>query len=164
MKAKELMTSSPVCCSTADTAQDAARAMRDRDCGMIPVVEAGSNRVVGVVTDRDIAIRAIAEGKGADTRLREIMTADPSCCGPDSDVRDIERTMADRQIRRVVIVNADGCAEGVIAQADIARAANRGRNDDITEQEVGLLVETISQPQHRDQRESRADARPDAGR
>ena len=146
MKAKDLMTKSPVCCSTDDTAQDAARAMRDCDCGIIPVVEAGSQRVVGVVTDRDIAIRAVADGKNGDTPLRDIMTASPSCCGPDSDVRDVERTMADRQVRRVVIVNADGRAEGIVAQADIARAANRGRSQDITEQEVGLLLETISQP------------------
>jgi len=146
VKAKDLMTKSPVCCSTDDTAQDAARAMRDCDCGIIPVVEAGSQRVVGVVTDRDIAIRAVADGKSGDTPLRDIMTASPSCCGPDSDVRDVERTMADRQVRRVVIVNADGRAEGIVAQADIARAANRGRSQDITEQEVGLLLETISQP------------------
>jgi CBS domain-containing protein len=146
VKAKELMTKAPVCCTTEDTAQDAARAMRDNDCGIIPVVEAGSNRVVGVVTDRDIAVRAVAEGRGADTSLGDIMTADPSCCSPDSDVRDVERTMADRQVRRVVIVNADGGAEGIVAQADIARAADRGRSQDITEQEVGLLVETISQP------------------
>ena len=161
MKAKELMSKSPVCCSTDDTAQDAARAMRDCDCGMIPVVEAGSKRVVGVVTDRDITIRAVADGKASSTPLRDIMTSSPSCCSADSDVRDVERTMADRQIRRVVIVNADGAAEGIIAQADIARAANRGRSQEITEQEVGLLVETISQPQHRDQRaDGQAEARP----
>ena len=146
MKAKELMTKAPVCCTTDDTAQDAARTMRDCDCGIVPVVEAGSKRVVGVITDRDIAIRAVAAGKNGDTRLGEIMTASPSCCGPDSDLRDVERTMADRQVRRVVIVNADGCAEGIVSQADIARAADRGRSQDITEQEVGLLVETISQP------------------
>lgn len=146
MKARELMTKSPVCCSTEDTVQDAARQMRDCDCGIIPVVEAGSKRVVGVVTDRDIAIRAVADGRAADTPLRDVMTASPSCCGPESDVRDVERTMADRQVRRVVIVNADGAAEGIISQADLARAADRGRSQDITETEVGLLVETISQP------------------
>ena len=162
MKAKELMTKSPVCCSANDTVQDAARAMRDCDCGMIPVVESDSRRVVGVVTDRDIAIRAVADGKGADTPLREIMTANPSCCGPDVDVEDVERTMADNQIRRVVIVNADGAAEGIIAQADIALAANRGRSQDITERDVGLLVETISQPAREPRGDGRADQRPEA--
>ena len=158
MKAKELMTKSPRCCTTEDTVRDAARAMAECDCGIIPVVEAGSNRVVGVITDRDIAIRAVAEGKGADAPLRDIMTASPSCCGPDSDVKDVERTMADRQVRRVVIVDDSGACAGIIAQADIARAAQRGRNQDITEHEVGLLVETISQPTHRDA-DGRAEAR-----
>ena len=146
MKAKELMTRSPACCSADDTAQDAARAMREHDCGIIPVVEAGSKRVVGVVTDRDIAIRAVADGKNSDTPLRDIMTSSPSCCNPESDLRDVERTMADRQVRRVVIVSADGAPEGIISQADIARAADRGKSQEITEQEVGLLLETISQP------------------
>lgn len=100
MKARELMTGGPACCTPDDTARDAARSMRESDCGLIPIVES----------------------------------------------KDIERTMADRQVRRVVIVDDQGDCAGIIAQADIARAANRGRSQDITEQEVGLLVEVISQP------------------
>jgi CBS domain-containing protein len=144
VKASELMTKSPACCTPDDTARDAARTMRESDCGLIPIVE--SKRVVGVVTDRDIAVRAVAEGKSPDTRLRDIMTASVGCCGPDDDVKDVERTMADRQVRRVVIVDETGECAGIISQADIARAAERGRSQDITEAEVGLLVETISQP------------------
>ena len=161
MKAREIMTASPVCCTPDDTVQDAARAMKERDCGMIPIVESkGSKQVVGVVTDRDIAVRAVADGRGADTRLRDVMTAGPGCCNEDSDVRDVERTMADRQVRRVVIVDGSGNLAGVIAQADIALAAKRGRSQEVTEREVGLLVETISQPTHRDA-SSRAEARPE---
>jgi CBS domain-containing protein len=147
MKARELMTGAPSCCTPDDTARDATRAMRERDCGLIPIVESkNSRRVVGVVSDRDIALRAVAEGKSPDTPLRELMTSAPSCCGLDDDIKDIERTMADRQVRRVVIVDDGGECAGIIAQADIARAAKRGRSQDITEQEVGLLVEVISQP------------------
>ena len=151
MKVKDIMTASPVCCTPDDTAQDAARAMKECDCGIVPIVESkGSKKVVGVVTDRDIAVRAVAAGKGTDTKLRDIMTASPGCCTEDSDVRDAERTMADRQVRRVVIVDGAGDLAGIVSQADIALAAKRGRSQDVTEREVGLLVETISQPTHRD--------------
>ena len=147
MKAKDLMTRTPACCTPNDTARDAARTMRETDCGLIPIVESrDSRRVVGVVSDRDLAIRALAEGKSPDTPLRDLMTPTPECCRVDDDVRDVERTMADHQVRRVVIVDDAGDCVGIIAQADVARAAQRGRGQDVTEQEVGLLVEVISQP------------------
>jgi CBS domain-containing protein len=145
MKAQELMTASPVCCTPEDSVQRAAQLMADNDCGCIPVV-AGRNdsSVIGVITDRDIAVRAVAKGKGADARVRDFMTPDPFCCSADTDIKDVERVMAERQVRRVVVVDGDGVCLGVIAQADLARAAKRTR--DVTDLEVARVVERISEP------------------
>jgi CBS domain-containing protein len=145
MKAQELMTASPVCCTPEDPAQRAAQLMADNDCGCIPVV-AGRNdtSVIGVVTDRDIAVRGVAKGKGPDARVRDLMTPDPFCCSVDTDVKDVERVMAERQVRRVVVVDGDGCCLGVIAQADLARAAKRTKG--VSDLEIARVVERISEP------------------
>ena len=142
MKAKELMTPSPCCASTQDSARDVARLMRDNDCGAIPVVDE-NNAVVGMITDRDLAIRALAEGKNADSKVGELMTASPCCASVDDSVRDIQRLMSDNQVRRIPIVDAKGKCVGIISQADLARAAER---DKVTEHEVALVVEAISEP------------------
>ncbi len=142
MKAKELMTPSPCCASTQDSARDVARLMRDNDCGAIPVVDE-KNAIVGMITDRDLAIRALAEGKSADSKVGELMTASPCCASVDDSVRDIERLMSDNQVRRIPIVDAHGKCVGIISQADLARAAER---DKVTEHEVALVVEAISEP------------------
>ena len=153
MKVQELMTPCPACCTPDDTARRAARLMSENDCGCLPVVEGrNSDRVVGIVTDRDIALRAVALGKGPDTPIGEIMTADPGCCVADADVQEVEHLMADRQVRRVVIVDGAGCCVGIVAQADLAREAERGR--DVSEREVARVVERISEPSHERQRES----------
>lgn len=142
MKAKELMTPSPCVASSQDSARDVARLMRDNDCGAIPVVDE-NNAVVGMITDRDLAIRALAEGKSADSKVGELMTASPCCASVDDSVRDIERLMSNNQVRRIPIVDAQGKCVGIISQADLARAAER---DKVTEHEVALVVEAISEP------------------
>ena len=146
MRAKEIMTKNPECCEPDDTAREAARVMRDCDCGCVPIIDPDSRRVVGIVTDRDLAIRALAEGKSADTRLRDLMTSVASCCGPDDDLRDVERRIADLQVRRIPIVDVGGRCVGIISQADIARAA---RDNAVTEQEIALVVEQISEAPRR---------------
>jgi CBS domain-containing protein len=144
MQAQQVMTKDPACCTPTDTARDAARLMRERDCGSIPIIDPDSNEVVGMVTDRDLAIRAIAEGLTPDTKLSELMSATVSCCGPNDDLEAIEQTMKDVQVRRVPIVDDDGCCVGIISQADIARAAKHdGR---VTEHEVAVVIEEISEP------------------
>jgi CBS domain-containing protein len=144
MKARELMTAKPACCTPDDTVGHAARLMKEHDCGCIPVVEdKETERLVGVVTDRDIACRCTAEDKGPDTRVAEVMSRDAKCCGPDDDVDGVERIMAEAQVRRVPVVDQQGCCVGMIAQADLAlnqRAAS--------ESEVGRIVERISEPAH----------------
>lgn len=142
MKAKDIMTAAPCCCSPNDSLQDVARAMRDNDCGAVPIVDNGG--VVGIVTDRDLAVRALAEGKGSDARVGDFITTNPCCGSAEDDVRHIEKLMADNQVRRVPIVDADGCCVGIVAQADLARAAFDGER--VSEHEVAILVERISEP------------------
>jgi CBS domain-containing protein len=145
MKAQELMTANPACCTPDDSIDRAAQLMADNDCGCIPVVASrNDSRVVGVITDRDIAIRGVAKGKGPDARIRDLMTVDPFCCLADADIKDVERVMADRQVRRVLVVDSGRCCVGVIAQADLARAAERRK--DVSDVEVALVVERISEP------------------
>lgn len=143
MRARDIMTREPECCRPDQTAGDAARVMRDRDCGCVPIVDdAGS--VVGIVTDRDLAVRGIATGKESTTKLNDLMTPAATCCGPDDDLRDVEQKMAELQVRRIPIVDASGRCLGIISQADIARAS--ATDSTVTEQEIALVVEKISQP------------------
>jgi CBS domain-containing protein len=151
MKARDVMTANPVCCTADDTVQDAAKVMAQQDCGCVPVVDdLNSKKVIGTITDRDIACRCTAEGKGPDTAVRDAMSTDPSCCRPDDDLRDVEKIMSERQVRRVPIVDEQGCCVGIVAQADLARAENRG----VSEKEVARVVERVSEPSG-----SRAEAR-----
>lgn len=138
------MTAAPACCTPQDTARDAARKMVENDCGCLPVAEdMNSKRITGVVTDRDLAARGLAEGKGADTPVREVMSANPSCCGPETDIEEVERIMSERQGRRVPVIDEEDRVVGIIAQADLARS--RAASDGGT----GRVVERISEPSDR---------------
>ena len=144
MKAQDIMTTDPACCTPDDSVRDAARLMLECDCGVIPVVDdRQSMRLTAIVTDRDIAVRGIAQGKGADARVREVMTASPSSCRPGADLKEVERLMEEQQVRRIPVVDDRGRCVGVIAQADLARAAEEGR---VSEREVAHVVEKISEP------------------
>jgi CBS domain-containing protein len=144
MKTRELMTAKPASCSPDQTVREAALLMREHDCGCIPVVEdTETNRIVGVVTDRDIACRCTAEGKGPETAVAEIMTRDPKCCGVHDTIETVEKIMTEQQVRRVPVVDAEGCCVGMIAQADLARDHRA-----VSEGEVGKVVERISEPAH----------------
>jgi CBS domain-containing protein len=136
------MTPQPACCTPDDTARDVATVMRDRDCGAVPIIDQSSARLLGIVTDRDIAVRGIAAGSGADTRVGDLMTASPLCCTELDHLDKVERLMSTHQIRRMPVVDADGCCVGIIAQADLARAAEDGRR--VTEHELAIVVERIS--------------------
>jgi CBS domain-containing protein len=143
MKARDIMTAQPACCGPTDRVQRAAQLMEQNDCGCIPVVT-DDNSVIGVITDRDIAIRGVAHGHRSDSRVDELMTPSPYCCSVDADLRAVEDVMSDRQVRRVVIVDDDNCCVGIIAQADLARAAHR--TDEVSDAEVGRVVENVSEP------------------
>ena len=150
MQAKEIMTRSPVCCSAGDSMKNVAQLMRDQDCGCVPIVDEESGSLLGIVTDRDLAIRGLASGKSPDTRVDELMTPGPICCREDDDVRDVERKMANNQIRRIPIVDSGRRCLGIIAQADLARAAGAsdGKGARLTDREVAIVVERISEPGH----------------
>ena len=146
MKASDIMTSSPCTCSPSDSLRDVARLMRDNDCGAVPVVD-DDGCVIGMVTDRDLAVRALADGTSADASVGEFITRDPRCCAADDDIRDVEKIMADNQVRRVPVVNADGACVGIVSQADLARAALDGAS--VSEHEVAIVVERVSAPQRK---------------
>ena len=145
MKARDLMTPDPAQVTPSDSLQRVSQLMAEHDCGCIPVVMAADQRsLLGVVTDRDIAVRAVAEGRPATTPIGEIMTPNPDTVGPDDDLSYVERLMSDRQIRRVVVVDDTGECVGIIAQADLARAAKRKREP--SPKEMVDVLEKISRP------------------
>jgi CBS domain-containing protein len=133
---REVMTSNPRTIEADKLVADAAKLMRDEDVGLAPVVE--GDRLVGTLTDRDIAIRVVAEGKDpASTMVREVASAEVVTVTPKQDLDEALRLMAEHQIRRVPVVEDDGRLVGVVAQADVARQAD--------ERQTGELVGEISQ-------------------
>ena len=136
MKVRELMTREPTTVEPNATLGEVATLMKQDDCGSIPVVQSG--RLVGIVTDRDIVIRGIAAGSDPKTqRVSAIMSADPVTVGPDNDVTEAEKVMADRQIRRLPVVE-NGKLVGIIVTAQIARAGDKKM--------VGETLKEISEP------------------
>jgi CBS domain-containing protein len=132
---REVMTPSPETVEANKTAAEAAKLMKKADAGMIPVVQ--DQKLVGTVTDRDIAIRVVAEGRDAGaTTVGEIASKDVVTIGPDQDVAEALGLMAGNQIRRLPVVEGE-LLIGVVAQADVARNAD--------ERLVGETVEQISQ-------------------
>jgi CBS domain-containing protein len=158
MTAQDIMTENPACCTPDDTVEHAAKLMVEHDCGCVPVVDNIETRhLVGVVTDRDLACRCLGQGKGADTRVHEVMSANPSCCTPDADLQEVEQTMAMRQVRRVPVIDDQGCCVGMISQADLAR-----ENRAVGNREVGRVVERVSEPTDEPRSEVGVGVRPDS--
>jgi len=143
MKARDIMTANPKSASIEDSAVQVARAMRDADCGSLPVSDA-TGKIVGMITDRDLAVRGLAEGLGPDAPASKLMTLFPFCCSPDDDVQVVEKIMTDRKVRRVPVVDENQHCIGIIAQADLARAATKKAA--VTDHEVAVVVERISTP------------------
>ncbi len=134
-KCREIMTQNVRAASRETTLRETAVLMRDGDCGAMPVVEAG--KLVGIVTDRDIVVRGIAEGKDAATKIGDVMTTEIYSVKPDDFVFEAIRLMGDRQIRRVPVVNEQGELAGIIAMADIALEME-------DEREIAATLEEIS--------------------
>ena len=142
MRVRDIMTPDPACCTPDSTAQEAALLMKEHDCGAIPVVEQReSRRLVGIVTDRDLAVRGLAAGRGPETPVRELVTEAPVSCNPDDEVEIVREVMVARLVRRVPVVDENGNVVGIVAQADIAREEGAA-----SDQEVGRIVEAISNP------------------
>ena len=117
---REIMTSNPSTVEPDKTVADAARIMKQEDAGVVPVTENG--RLTGMVTDRDIAIRVVAEGKDPQsTPVREVASKNLVTIDPQQDLDEALRLMAKHQVRRLPVVEEDGRLVGVVAQADVAR-------------------------------------------
>ena len=144
MRIDEIMTRDPACVTPGTTVRDAAQLMQREDTGIVPVIEEGGDRkLVGVITDRDIAIRVVAENRSADTRVSEIMSgARVATARPNDSVDDVLGTMGREQVRRIPIVDERGALVGIVSQADVSRKAkNEGKVED--------TIERISQPSGR---------------
>jgi CBS domain-containing protein len=138
-----MMTSDPVCCEPSDAVPRVAQVMKQQDVGSVPVVESqSSRRLVGMVTDRDLVTKIVAEGRDvAGATVREAMTANPISCREDDDVKDAMAAMSERQVRRMPVVDGEGRVTGIIAQADVATRLGQYRD-------TGQMVESISEPSH----------------
>jgi len=135
------MTPDPTACEATDTIRSVARTMKQHDVGAIPVVDSrASKRLVGIVTDRDLVVKVVAEDRQVDeATVKEAMTSNPAACRADDDLEQALALMAERQVRRMPVVDSAGRLLGIIAQADVATRVNRDKR-------TGELVEAISEP------------------
>jgi CBS domain-containing protein len=139
-QAKDIMTENPACCIPENSVQDAAEMMVKHDCGEIPVVETKDNpKLRGVITDRDITCRVVATGKDARrTRVSDVMSTPCVTVTPKTSIDDCCRLLEDNLIRRVPVVDQNGCCCGIVSQADIARVASK--------EQTGEVVREVSAP------------------
>lgn len=136
---REIMTRTPYCCQTTDNAKEAARMMQEANVGSMPVIDR-DNRLVGIVTDRDLAMKVVAQGRsGHETPVEQVMSRNPLTAKPDDDVQRVFSLMAEHQIRRIPIVNDNQQVVGIVSQADIALRTNNDRS-------VAEVVEEVSKP------------------
>jgi CBS domain-containing protein len=138
-KISEVMTTRPRAVEPQTSVREAARLMESEDVGSLPIVQEGA-RLVGVVTDRDIAVRVVGRGLDAEeTTVADIASRDVLTLTPDDDLEDALTLMARAQVRRVPVVVREGELVGIVSQADVARS-------DAKEKHVGEVVEAISRP------------------
>jgi CBS domain-containing protein len=141
VKIQDVMTRNPASVTPDAPASEAARIMKTEDVGVVPVVENNeSRRLVGVVTDRDLAVRLVAEGRDGQSRVRDVMSEGQlHTRGPNDDLDAAMDTMAKEQVRRIPIVDERGALVGIVSQADVVRkASNESKAED--------TVERISEP------------------
>ena len=131
---REVMTERPKSASSETTVREVAGMMAQEDVGPIPVVD--GERLVGIVTDRDLVVRVLAEGRDPDsTTVGEVASGDPVSVSPDADIEEALELLAENQVRRLLVVEHDRLV-GIVAQADIARLGK--------DEKTGELVEDIS--------------------
>ena len=118
MKVSDKMTRSARVASLDDSIREVARTMDETDAGAMPVGQ--DDRLVGMVTDRDIVVRAVAQGKGLDTPVREVMTPDVKYCFEDEDLDHVARNMGEQQVRRLPVVNREKRLVGILSLGDVA--------------------------------------------
>jgi len=119
MKIRDVMTRTAELTTPNDTLRHAAQMMKECDCGVLPVGE--GDRLVGMLTDRDIALRGLAEGKGPDAKVREAMTQEVMYCFDDEEIQHVCQNMAEIQVRRLPVVNRDKQLLGIVSLSDLAK-------------------------------------------
>jgi CBS domain-containing protein len=141
MKVANVMTTEVFCCLPADSLEEVASVMQSEDVGPVPIVEDLEGRnLVGIVTDRDIALRAVASGLDArSTTAEEVMTRDLVTCSVEDPIQTVLDLMSRHQLRRLLVVDKGRRLVGIISQADIATRLN-------DEGKVAEVVEEISRP------------------
>ena len=136
MKISEVMTTNVETVTPNQTAKEAASFMLRANAGSIPVCE--DDRVIGMITDRDIAIRGIAEGRGPDTPISELMSADIVCAREDDDTNDVAERMSSEQVRRLPVVDDNDRLVGIVSLGDLSREG--------PEQAAAMALEGVTQP------------------
>lgn len=138
MRIEEVMTREPACCTPETGLREVAQMMVDRDCGQIPVVRSAIDpKVLGVVTDRDIVLRLVAQGRNPlELKAETCMSRPATSVRTDSSVEECIRVMETHRIRRVPVVDDDGLICGIVSQADIAQH--------VSHSSTGALVKEVS--------------------
>lgn len=136
MKVQDIMTRDVCIADPNQTVREAAKKMAEVDVGLLPVGE--NDRLVGMISDRDIALRCVAAGKGPDATVRDIMTRDVKYCYEDQNVEDVASNMAEQQIRRLPVVDQDKRLVGIVSLADVAMERDAALS--------GAALRGISQP------------------
>lgn len=136
MKVSEVMTRDVQTVRPDQPVQEAASFMLSADAGSIPVTDGG--RLIGMITDRDIAVRGVAKGYGPDTPVRELMTDDVICAREDDDIDDVASKMSDAQVRRLPVIDDQKCLCGIVSLGDLSR--------DGDEDAASEALEGVSEP------------------
>lgn len=148
MKVSDLMTRAVCSCRAGSTLNDAARIMWEHDCGAVPIVDANdSSRVVGIVTDRDIAMAAYIRGQPLGSiPVEDVMARNPVTCEPDDSLEAAEQAMAEAHVRRLPVVDEGGRLIGLFSLAQLARAVSRAdeRHDEREHPLATQLGDTLS--------------------
>ena len=140
-KCNEVMTKNPFCCLPNDVVVKVAQLMKSKEIGSIPIVEnEETNKLVGIVTDRDLALKVVAEGRDSQTtKVEDVMSRKVVTCRDDDDMRKPLDAMSKHQLRRIPVVDKDNRIVGIIAQADVATRVNQS-------EKTAEVVKEISQP------------------
>jgi CBS domain-containing protein len=135
---RDFMTPNPECVSEQDSIRDVARIMKDQDTGVVPVVD-GGKKIIGLITDRDIVVRGLAEGKNLENvHVNELMTKSIRSVHEDATVNEVLELMSNAEIRRVPVVNGRDEIVGILSIGDIAKDTNQ-------DGKVGRTLESISE-------------------
>ena len=140
-RVRDVMTPTPDCCTPDDSVVEVARVMEQRDVGVVPIVESQeTRRIVGVVTDRDLILRVVSQGRDPNVvvSVREVMTPEVVTCAPEDELATAEALMKTHQVRRIVVTDEHGAVVGILSTGDLARAAD--------EAAVGETVKKITEP------------------